>query len=342
MAIEFKKEIMTSSFLDPTGDFAEKSLPIEFRYDPLTMDMGVLVEFRAMQPQKVDISQLIAKSPEAACPFCPNSIEKVTPKFVPALCPEGRIKVGEAIVFPNTMPYVPYSAVTVISAKHFVGLTEFTPKMLSDALLASQRYLEKVHAYDPEAEYCSIIWNYMPPAQSSQLHSHLQVFASCSPLGYHRRLLEASGKYREQNGATYWSDSIAEEKRLQERYIATVDNIVWLTSFVPRCSFFDIMAIFRGTGAITSLSATSIDAFTRGLTRVFKYMDDENFYSFNLCLYSGMPQNDTFWTLARIIPRALMPPLGMSDVGNFTLLNDTSLIMKSPESVCRELRPYFG
>jgi galactose-1-phosphate uridylyltransferase len=208
--------------------------------------------------------------------------------------------------------------------------------------LASRRYFEKLREYDPEAEYCSIIWNYMPPAQSSQLHSHLQVFASYSPLAYHQRLLEASRKYRDENGANYWSDFIAEEKRLQERYIATVGNTVWLTSFVPRCSFFDIVAIFQGKDTVMSLSANDIDAFGRGLTRIFKYMGDENFYSFNLCLYSGIPKEDAFWTLARIVPRTLMPPVGMSDVGNFTLLNDTSLIMESPESVCRELKSYFG
>ena len=137
MAIEFKRERRTSSFLDPMNDFAQKSLPIEFRYDPLTMDMGVLLEFRARLPEKPDLSPLIAKSLQMGCPFCPELVEKVTPKFIPAICTEGRIKVGEATVFPNPMPYMPYSAITVLGPEHFVGLTEFTPKMLCDAFLAS-------------------------------------------------------------------------------------------------------------------------------------------------------------------------------------------------------------
>jgi len=342
MALEFRKEIRTCSFLDPTNNFAEKSLPIEFRYDPLTMDMGILVSFRTNQPEKQDLSQLIAKSLEKGCPFCPGSVEKVTPRFIPAICPEGRIKVGDATVFPNAVPYMPYSAVTVLSAEHFVGLTEFTPKMLTDAFLASLSYFEKVRQYDPGVQYCCIIWNYMPPAQSSQLHPHHHVLPSHSPLAYHQKLLEASQKYRDESGANYWKDFVAEEKRLQERYITTVGNTVWLTSFVPRSAFFDVMAIFQSNDTIVPLSSDDIGAFSRGLTAVFKYMADENFYSFNLCLYSGIVKGDIFWTQAKVVPRATLSPLGISDVGNLTLLGDTSLVLRFPELVCQELKPYFG
>ncbi len=342
MAIEFRKEMRASSFLDPMNKFAEKSLPIEFRYDPLTMDTGVLVEWRARQREKPDLSQIIAKSLEMGCPFCPEAIGKVTPKFIPAICPEGRIKVGEATVFPNPMPYMPYSTITTLGAEHFVGLNQFTPKMLYDAFLASQSYFKKLHEYDPEAKYCWIMWNYMPPANSSQIHPHLQVLASYSPLAYHQRLIEASQEYRNGTGANYWRDFIAEERRLQERYIASIGNTVWLTSFVPRSLHLDVMAIFQDGDAIISLSSNDIDAFSRGLTKVFKYMDDQNFYSFNLCLYSGILEEGTFWTQARIIPRVTAPPLGISDAGNLTLLGDTKLIFRFPESVCQELKAYFG
>lgn len=342
MAMKFRRETRTARFLDPMNNFAEKSLPIEFRYDPLTRDMGILLEFRIRQPEKPDLSKLIAKSLEMGCPFCPESVEKVTPKFIPDICSEGRIKVGEATVFPNPLPYMPYSTITGLGAEHFVSLTKFTPRMLCDAFLASQSYFQKLHEHDPEVKYCCIMWNYMPPANSSQIHPHLQVLASYSPLAYHRELLEASQKYRNETGTNYWSDFIAEEKRLKQRYIATLGNTVWLTTFVPRSGFFDVMAIFQDRDAIMSLSLDDIDAFSQGLTRVFKYMDEENFYSFNLCLYSGILKENAFWTQARIIPRVTTPPLGISDVGNLTLFGDTRLILRFPESVCQDLKPYFG
>ena len=253
MAIEFRKETRTSSFLDPMNNFTEKSLSMEFRYDPLTKDMGVIIEFRYRPPEKPDLSQLIAKSLQMSCPFCPELVDKVTPKFIPDICPEGRIKIGEATVFPNPLPYMPYSAITVLGSKHFVGLNEFTPKMIYDAFLASQDYFKKVHEYDSEAKYYCIMWNYMPPSGSSQVHPHLQVFAGYFPLAYHQKLLDVSQKYRDENSANYWSNLTAQEEKLQERYITTLGNTVWLTSFVPRCMLLDVIAIFQGRESIFHL-----------------------------------------------------------------------------------------
>jgi UDPglucose--hexose-1-phosphate uridylyltransferase len=342
MAIEFTKQTGASSFLDPMDNFAEKSLPMEFRYDTLTKDTGVIVEFRQRLLEKPDLSQLIAKSLQMNCPFCPELVDKVTPKFVPAICPEGRIKVGEATVFPNPMPYMPYSALAVLGSQHSIGLNEFTPKMIHDAFLASQDYFKKVHEYGSEAKYYCIMWNYMPPSGSSQVHPHLQVFASHFPLAYHQKLLDVSQEYRDANGVNYWSDLVTAEEKLQERYIATLGNTVWLTSFVPRGAVLDIIAIFQGRESILSLTLDDLDSFSQGLVRVFKYMDAQNAYSFNLCLYSGIPKEDAFWTQARIIQRVTTPPLGTSDVSALTLLGDTTFVIRFPESVCQELKPYFG
>jgi hypothetical protein len=71
-------------------------------------------------------------------------------------------------------------------------------------------------------------------------------------------------------------------------------------------------------------------------------MDDKNFYSFNLCLYSGVLKEDAFWTQARIIPRVPGPPLDISDVSSIALLGDTRVMLRFPESVCQELKPFFG
>jgi len=111
---------------------------------------------------------------------------------------------------------------------------------------------------------------------------------------------------------------------------------------VPKSEYFDVLAIFRGRDAIISLSPNDMDDFSRGLTKVFKYLDDENFYSFNVCLYSDIVKEDAFWTQARIIPRMVAPPMNISDVAGLTLLGDTTIILRFPESVCQELKPYFG
>jgi galactose-1-phosphate uridylyltransferase len=341
MAIEFKKEIEFCKLLDPTNRFKEKTFPLEFRIDPLTKDVGIVVEFRWRQSEKPDLSESIVKSLERGCPFCPDVVEKVTPKFVPEFSTEGRIKFGKAIVFPNLMPYMPHSALTVFSSEHFVGLPEFTADMLIDAFVASQTYFKRVREYNSKVKYYLINWNYMPPANSSQIHPHLQLLAGYFPLPYYRTLLETSKKYHDENGTNYWSEFIVEEKKLQERYIATVGNTVWLTSFIPRSIQLDILAIFQGRGSFLSIPQEDIESFCQGLTKIFKYMDDQNFYSFDLCLYSGMVEEDSFWTQVRLIQRGPLPP-DICDVGNLALLLDTKPCLRRPEKTCKELKRYFS
>ena len=122
MVVEFKKEFKLSKLLDPASNFEEKALPIELRIDPLTSDMASVATFRFPKLEKPDLSRIVAKSLEIGCPFCPEAVEKITPKFTPDFYPGGRIKVSEAIVFPNAMPYMPYNSLTVMGSRHFVGL----------------------------------------------------------------------------------------------------------------------------------------------------------------------------------------------------------------------------
>jgi galactose-1-phosphate uridylyltransferase len=341
MTIEFKKEVGVARLLNPADDFKEKVFSMEFRTDPLTKDTGTVAEFRLRKSEKADLPQLVAKSLEMPCPFCPEAVDKATPKFLPDFCPEGRIQFGEALVFPNALPLMPYSAVAVLTSKHFVGLAEFTVGMLADAFLASQAYFKIILGDDPEAKYYYVMWNCMPPANSSQIHPHLQLIAGYFPLAYHENLVEASRKYHNENGRNYWADFVAEEKRLRQRYIAAVGNTDWLTSFVPRAPQLDIMAVFTAGRPFLSLPREDIESFCQGLTKIFKYMEDQDFYSFNLCLYSGVPGEDSFWTQARIIQRGTLLSMGISDIGNMQLLLDTRPCFRYPESVCRELKGYF-
>ncbi len=342
MPIEFRREFEFSKLLNPAKNFEESTFPIEFRIDPLTKDMGIVVEFPQGKWERPDLSRLVSQSLERGCPFCPEAIDKVTPRFPPDFCPEGRIRFNKAVVFPNAAPYISCSALTVFSSQHFIALTGFTEDMLVDAFLASQTYLKMVQEHDPGAKYCYVTWNYMPPANSSQIHPHLQVAAGHFPLAFHRNLLEAARKYHAQNGTNYSSDLVVEEKRLQERYIATLGSTIWFTSFVPRSTQLDIIAIFQGRESFLFLTPRDMRSFCQGLTNVFRYMDDKGFYSFNLCFYSGTIGEDSFWAQTRLIQRGPLGPLNISDVGYSTLLLDTKLCLRYPESVCQELRSYFS
>ncbi len=341
MTIEFKRDVSYSKLLNPAANFEEEIFPIEFRIDPLTKEVAIVIEYRRPKLNKPDLSGIVTMSLEGDCPFCPETIDKLTPRFSSDFFPEGRIKVGEATVFPNAFPYMPYSALTVLDHQHFVSLPEFSEEMLADGFFASQIYLKRVLESNPEAKYCCINWNYMPPASSSQVHPHLQVLAGQFPLTYHRELLEWSQKYYLETGINYWTDFITEETRLKERYIDAIGNTLWFTSFAPWAWQLDVLVLFQERQSVISLPAEDVKDFCHGLKKVFTYMNEQNFYSFNLCLYSGVLGEDYFWTQARLIQRAYYPPLAISDCGSLRLLLDTLTVLLRPETLCQELRTYF-
>jgi len=341
MAIEFKKKVLQSRFLDPLRNFNEKVHSFEVRVDPLTQKPSFIFEWRRTPLQKKDLPSLIQKSLSAGCPFCPQAIDTATPKFVSQLVPEGRIQMGEACIFPNVMPYAPYSAILVLSSQHFVALPDFTREMLTNGLIASQIYLKRVQQYEAEAKYIYLGWNYMPPSGGSQLHPHLQVEANYLPTPHQKELLEASQKYYMANGTNFWSDLVVREQQLGERYIGNTGNICWLTCFAPRARLVDILAIFQHRDSFLSISDQEFKDFATGLERVFRYMSDQNFYSFNMSINSGVAGESYFWTQARIIPRMTFLELEISDCSYYELLQDIHFSSRYPEDTCQELKKYF-
>jgi UDPglucose--hexose-1-phosphate uridylyltransferase len=63
--------------------------------------------------------------------------------------------------------------------RHFTPMAEFTPAQITQALGLARDFFGRVDAAGhPEAVYHFVNWNHMPPAGSSLIHSHLQVFSS--------------------------------------------------------------------------------------------------------------------------------------------------------------------
>ena len=340
MVIEFEKIRKKSTFLDPRRGFEESSLPIEMRKDPLTKRTCTLLEFRLKMPEKPDLSKMVDKS-LGKCPFCPESIKKTTPKFSEELISEGRINLEEAWVVPNLMPYSEYSAITIISKEHFVEMGDFTEEMLSNAFMASQIYLRRASECDRRLKYFFVNWNYMPPSGGSVIHPHLQVFAPDLPTKYQKMILEASEKYHNEQKSNFWDDLIKRERKLGERYIGAVGRTHWVMSFTSRSMMFEVMAVIQGKESILSMLDSDIKDLSTGIRRVLQYLSDQNFYSFNLTIYSGSVGQDYFWTNARIVPRFTLPPLGISDVASARMLHDMLFCVRRPEEVCKELREYF-
>lgn len=339
MAIEFQRRVFGARFLDPSQDFRESSISVEIRFDPLTGQGSFVYGMGYPDLKRLDLAEVMEKP--SNCPFCPVNLEKVTAKFPPELVPEGRIYLGEACVFPNIRPYAQYGAVVVLSREHFVDLENFTGEMLTDGFLAGQTYCHRVLAYDPEARYCSVGWNYMPPSGGTQVHPHFQVSMDPLPAPFQGELLEASRRYQGENGGNFWDDLITEERRWEERYIGTTGRTCWIAAFAPRGRVGDVMAIFQGANSFFDLSPGDLRDFSEGLRRVFRYFKDHHFHSFNLSVYSGTGKEDYFWCHARLVPRFTYAPLGVSDRSYLEVLEGQLFSRMSPEQVCQDLKPYF-
>ncbi|MEW6141552.1 MAG: hypothetical protein AB1597_00135 [Chloroflexota bacterium] len=342
MSIEFKRTLTPSRWLNPASNPPEQTVEVEWRTDPLTGDVGMVPGMRTIKLEEPDFPTMVAKSLERPCPFCPENIEASASRFPHDFIPEGRIRVSDCLLFPNIVPWVPDSAVAVFGPKHFDKHLDFDETALLNGFLACQEYLKRLADYHPESQYHFLGMNYLPPACSSQLHPHVQVFASASPLTQHGRLLSASESYYNAHGRAYWADYISEEKRLNERYAGMIGNTEWFASFVSRSWMMDVTTVFPGKTTITGLSASDFGDFCRGLKRVFKYMASQNYFSFNLAVYSGLPESRGFWCHARLVQRATFGLLEQSDISVYQMLQSSYTMLRRPEDVARELRPFLS
>ena len=342
--IAFRREVLPSRILarNKSGEFKEAEIPLEFRFDPLTGRTCRIVQYSPERIIRPDLADLEKRSKELTCPFCAPLVEQITPRFPPDLIPEGTIRRGKALAFPNNGPYDVYGMVVVISDRHFIPLAEFDAETVFNALSAAHSYIKSVQRFDPKAKYHFIAWNYMPPSGGSLVHPHLQSNAGYYPTTYQKSILEASESYYKEKGTNYWSDLLEQEKKTGERYLGKIGGTEWLTSFVPSGRLSDTLVIFPGKTSILELTDKDLRDFAAGLLKVFGYIDGLNLISFNMSTYSGFDSGQ-FWTHARITPRGMLlySPLETSDQFYYQILQDENICIIPPETAAARQRKRF-
>ena len=333
----FEKRIVESSMLDFSNNFAEICIPVEIRRDRLINRVSRVMRFRLRGLEGFRNAGMIEKS-KSSCPFCPDHIEKSTPKFCESLIPEGRIRFGEATVLPNAFPYSKYCGVTVFSKRHFIPLEDFSPEILFNALKASTIFIDRVHRQDDQVSHASINWNYMPVAGGGLVHPHLQAVVSPRPTHFQDRLIEASAAYRRSQNRNCWADLVALEKSEGERYLFQQDEVEFLSAFCPKGMIGEIVAVFTGKTGLKDLSDAVLNSFASGLARVIRGLKKFNVNSLNMSLLISLREEDELWIQARIIPRMALPPWGTSDVNYFEKGHDEVIVILPPEELALALR----
>ena len=197
----FRKEVQ-SSFLDPKEGFTRKSISLELRRDDLTGHRSRILPYRRKYPEVVIPPEMLEAS-KKVCPFCAEQISSSTPKLLPEIASEGRIRRGRAWLFPNAFPYARYNWVIVFGEEHFLYPDQFSVEMLRDGFLAAQEGIQRIGKSQPEFQYSSINWNYLPSSGAGLFHPHIQILVEDVPTASHKEVLEGIIRYRDEGSSFF-------------------------------------------------------------------------------------------------------------------------------------------
>jgi len=337
--MEFASESKQTVILDPARQMARRTIASEIRQDPLTGRTARICHFMALKWEKPDFDLLVAGT-EGWCPFCPQRVFNVTPCFVEELIPEGRLTDGDMVLFPNIAPYDSLSACATMGSDHFVPMTAFGPQRIARGFKLAQRFFRRVaQSGHPESVYHIINWNYMPPAGSSLIHPHLQVFATASAPNLMRAELEAARAYARANGTCFWDDLVATETASGQRLLGTIGRSTWLGAFAPMGVAGDVVAVVQGVSGTLELTDADFDDLALGLSRVMAGYDRMGIYSFNMNFFTGPAGDDSTRFHLVFSPRTFFnQKLGATDIGALRNLFNETLCMAFPEEITGMLR----
>jgi galactose-1-phosphate uridylyltransferase len=282
----------------------------------------------------------MATESAGGCFFCPANVFSKTPQYPKEMIPEGRIAVGNAVGFPNLSPAGTYGSVVVLCQEHFLQLSQLTPVIYEEGLLASVEIVRRTEAFDPDAHYWQISQNFLSPGGSSVLHPHLQVIGDPIPTNEMEWLANASSSYYERNKTPYWADLTRIEKGLEKRYITRMGKVHWYVSFAP-IGFNEVCGSVEGHTSITTLGKEEIATLAKGIVSTLRYYDDKDLNSFNFSIYS-ISKEASYQLLIRIISRTPIQPYYLNDCTSFEALQSELTSNVIPEELCREIRPYFS
>ncbi len=209
--------------------------------------------------------------------------------------------------------------------------------------LIKSRDVEAIEAAGhPEAVYHLINWNYMPPAGSSLIHPHLQVFSTSSAPNLIRQELEASRQYSDRHGSNFWDDLVAAEKKSGERYLGKIGRTHWMTAFAPMGVVGDVLAVVENTRSTLELNDQDLLDLAAGLVKVLAEYDKMGVYSFNLNFFTGAKIDDHTRVHLLFSPRTFFnQKLGTPDIGALRNLFNETLCMVYPEEINELLKKGF-
>jgi UDPglucose--hexose-1-phosphate uridylyltransferase len=332
--VELHRELLTAELLHPGQGFEPVRTTVEVRTDPLTGHTARIVEPRGlMPPGDVDLEELARRTAER-CPFCPGRIEDMTPRLAPAIDPEGRLRRGRALLFPNLHAYGAHSSVSVYDPQlHHLPLEAMTARLVADNLGTQVAFGRAVLAADPQARWFSINANHMVPSGSSLFHPHMQGSADPVPTTMQRLLANVP--------PARFAAYLDAERRAGERWVAGTGTVEWLVSFAPLAPA-ELRAFVPGRSSPAELDDDLVEELGAGLAAVLRVYAGLGYQSFNMAVYGAPPGTDRYPLNLRIASRSSLRSLYRSDATYFERLHWEAAVDVAPEELAERAREAFG
>ncbi len=346
--IEFDKHTQDSTIHNPMMDNQLDTQELEVRKDPLT---GAQSVFNPRLEDKVSMfyeesdTALIEKMAEASqanCFLCGDTWKEITPTYPKDLIPEGRIQIGQAVLFPNLFPVAQIHAVIRVGDKHYVPLSEFDPQTVENAFETSLELARRLTTADMNVRYMTVNGNYLGPAGASIAHPHFQVVGGDVPFTYLENIMGLSRQYFQKHGTCYWSDLVDLEKKKEERYIGAIGSVEWLATFSPSGTN-EVIGVLPKRSHFLELDGNDVSGVARGLVNVLLGYAEMGISTFNFAVYSGPlgERDDSFRCFIRIISRQNVYENYRTDDYFLQKLLDNELILTPPEVLAKNLQPHF-
>ncbi|MGM0404529.1 MAG: hypothetical protein ACQEQM_00100 [Thermoplasmatota archaeon] len=328
--IEFKKEVETSQFYDPSED-EFKDTSVEIRYDPLTGRTSRILE----KPLPMEKGADMDKMEKGFCPFCPENIETVGARDCKVL--EGEMmKEGEASLLSNISPYAEYSLVIPLTKTHYLRLDEFKKEHFLNAFKLVQRYLKKLTKIESDV-FPTIIMNYLKPAGSTVTHPHIQVMVTGTPFENQDQILSSEERFYDENETSYWKELVKEEKN-GERFISESDGFTWKTPFAPLG-----LEHVRGVCLedFTDLENDYLEGMAQGIVNVLKGYYEMGKNSYNISVLMSPLGENRNRTVVDIVARSNFDKYYWCDVFSLEKLLGEKSSNKAPENIAEFMRGHF-
>lgn len=332
--LQFRSERFSSRLLHPARDFEPVEAEVEVRWDPLTGYAARLVKAGSalLAPPTFDLEEL-ARQTRTTCPFCVERIEQVTPRLPPEIRPDGRIKRGSAVLFPNLLTYSKHSAVAVYSPDiHYLPLDRMTPRLVGDTIACHVDLIKAVTKVDATARWASINANHMLPSGSSLFHPHVQSSVDPAPSTMQQMLASVQPG----NFAEY----LDTERASGERYIGSTGTIEWVASFAPM-GFNEVRALLPGAVSPVDLTDERVEELGQGVATILSLYAELGFQSFNMALYGAPAQTPGYMLNLRLVCRSNLAAPYRSDVTYFERLHWQAMVDTVPEELAEKARGRF-